>query len=150
MENLTFAVATIDASPAETEALWALHWEETEVQYRKAPMNHNWTQFAEYEKAGQALYFTARLDGKLVGHLYYFVYTDRHTQTLHAVEDFFFMTPEVRKGFNAAKFIRFAVTVLKGVGCLEIGMSSKLTGRDIAPLLKRAGFRHVANYYTLR
>lgn len=132
----------------EAFVLWQKHWEETEALYRKHEMRPNIDQFYKLEAGGLSRYFTARDDGKLVGHLYYIVHVGRHTSKPEATEDFFYILPEYRKGFNALKLIRFAVQSLKDEGVEAIGMSSKLTsGRDIDPLLKRAGFRHVANFY---
>ena len=134
----------------EAMVLWAQHWKETEQAYRASPMNPDYDQFKAIEAAGWSRYFTARLGGKLVGHLYFIVYPGRHTKTLSAVEDFYFFLPEHRKGMDALKLLRYATGCLKGEGCDQVGMSSKLTSnRDIDPLLRRAGYRHVANFYVI-
>ena len=134
----------------EAGVLWKAHWKETEVAYRTAPLDPDYVQFTRLEELGWSRYFTARVDGKLAGHLYFIVYTNRHTRTKTATEDFFFFMPEHRLGMNALKLLRFAVASLKAEGCDQVGMSSKLTGaKDIDPFLRRAGFRHVANYYVI-
>ena len=130
--------------------LWEQHWAETEVGYRTAPMNIDYEQFSRIEELNWSRYFTARDDGVLVGHLYFIIHKNRHSQTKNAVEDFFFFIPEYRKGRNAIQLLRFAISSLKAEGVEQIGMSSKLTGKkDIDPFLRRVGFRHVANFYVL-
>lgn len=148
--QIVFANESLVASLLETTRLWQQHWAETETAYRKFPMNPDFKQFGAMEKAGMSRYFTARVDGELVGHLYFIVHTNRHTQTLTAVEDFYFFTPAHRKGMNAIKLLRYAVDQLRAEGVEQIGMSSKLTGsKNIDPVLKRVGFKHVANFFVL-
>jgi hypothetical protein len=130
--------------------LWEGHWAETEVAYRTAPLNPDYKQLTRLEELGWSRYYTARIGDKLVGHLYFIVYQNRHTQTKTAVEDFFYFLPEARLGTAAIKLLRFAVADLKSEDCDQVGMSSKLTGKkDIDPLLRRVGFRHVANFYVI-
>lgn len=134
----------------EALVLWTAHWAETEVAYRQAPMKPDYEQFTRLEELNWSRYYTARLDNKLVGHLYFIVYPNRHTSTKTAVEDFYYFLPDHRRGMDAIKLLRFAVADLKSEGCDQVGMSSKLTGnRDIDPLLRRVGFRHVANFYVI-
>lgn len=147
---MEFALESMFSEPKATYDLWRAHWDETEVAYRAAPLNPDIQQFLRLEELGRSRYFTARENGVLAGHLYFIVHPDRHTQTLTAVEDFFFFLPAYRKGGNALKLLRFAVDTLKAEGVLQVGMSSKLTGKkDIDPFLKRVGFRHVANFYVI-
>lgn len=134
----------------EATALWGRHWVETEQPYRGVPMNPDYEQFTKLHEAGWARYFTAREDGKLVGHLFFIVYKNRHTQTKTAIEDFYFFLPEYRRGSSAIKLLKYAVDTLKAEGCVQVGMTSKLTsGRGIDPILKRVGFSHVANFYVI-
>lgn len=148
--DLVFTEASIAASPRETSVLWERHWSETEVNYRKSALNPDWQQYLATERAGASRYFTARRDGELVGHLYFIVHTNRHSQAVNAVEDFFFFMPEHRRGHDAIKLLRYAIACLRSEGVVQIGMSSKLTGtKDIDPILRRVGFRHIANYYVI-
>lgn len=145
-----FALESLVAAMHESIVLWNEHWKETEVAYRNADMNPDFKQFAALESAGMSRYFTARVRGELVGHLYFIVHTNRHTRTLTAVEDFYFFMPEHRRGTDAIKLLRFAVDALKREGVQQVGMSSKLTGKkNIDPILKRVGFRHVANFFVI-
>lgn len=148
--GLVFAVERMTDCIArgETQPLNAAHWDETEGYRHSQGMKVNYQSYVSMEGCGQLLYFTARRDGKLVGHLVYIVYTNRHSSTLTAVEDFFYFIREERAGYTAVSLLRYAIRVLKACGCKEIGMSSKLTN-DIDALLKRVGFKHVANFYTM-
>lgn len=148
--QIEFALESLVMNFPHTLLLWKQHWAETEVHYRNAPYNPDLKQFTALEQSGMSRYFTARVDGKLVGHLYFIVYNNRHTSTKIAVEDFYFFEEAHRKGANAIKLLRFAIDALRAEGVTQIGMSSKLTGKkNIDPILKRVGFRHVANFFVL-
>ena len=92
--------------------------------------------------------FTARADGRLVGHLGFIVHKARHTGRLSAIEDYFYLRSEHRGGGNGRKLLEFAVATLKGRGCAAIGMSSKVT-HDISPLLVKSGFKQVASLWMM-
>lgn len=150
MAHIELAQESLVAAFPEATVLWGNHWQETEVEYRAAPMNPDYDQFARLEEANWGRYFTARVDGRLAGHLFFIVHKDRHTQVKVAVEDFFYFRPEYRKGFNAVKLLTYARDILKAEGCKQVGMSSKLTGGvDLAPLMQRLGARHIANFYVM-
>ena len=145
-----YALESLVRSMHEAVILWSGHWKETEAAYREADMNPDFKQFAALESAGMSRYFTARVKGQLVGHLYFIVHKNRHTRTLTAVEDFYYFLPEHRHGSDAIKLLRYAVDSLKREGVQQVGMSSKLTGKkNIDPILKRVGFRHVANFFVI-
>ena len=128
--------------------LWKAHFEETELAYKGDNFNPDIDGYLRMEDNNQFLLFTARSDGVLVGNIGYIIHKSRHTSLPAATEDFLFLSPEVRKGFNAVKFIKFATGILERMGMRHIGMSSKLTtGRDIEPLLRRCGFHCVAKFY---
>lgn len=147
--NLTFGVERLAHMYPEAEELWGLHWQETEGYRDEQGYRPDKSGFLTMEGAGNFVEFTARSsDGRLVGHLGYILHVSRHTSRLNAVEDYFYLRPEARKGLNAVRFLRFAVEVLKRAGCCQVGMSSKLTN-NIGPLLKRVGFKHVADFYTM-
>lgn len=135
----------------EVMPLWHAHWYETEG-YRSGsePFAPDFDQYERLEAAGMWRQFCARdeADGRLAGHIGYIVHKSRHTQRMNAVEDYFFMVNEYRRGFNALGLLRFAIAELRKEGVKQIGMSSKLT-HDISVLLKRAGFKHVAQFWVL-
>jgi GNAT superfamily N-acetyltransferase len=146
---LTYALESLETILVEAMHLWKAHWDETEGYREVQGYDPDLAQFIYLDRNNMFREFTVRDEfGKLVGHLGYILHNSRHTKRKAASEDFFYLLPEHRQGMNAMKLLRFAVAQLKDDGCVEIGMSSKLTN-DIAPLLKRAGFKHVAQYYMM-
>jgi GNAT superfamily N-acetyltransferase len=147
---MEYALESIATDPKATTELWLAHWEETETQYRIAPLNPDIDLMKRMDENGKLRYFTARDNGALVGHLLFAVGNDRLTMTPSAGEEFFYLTPEHRKGRNALRLINFAIAYLKAEGMRSITMTSKLTtNRGIDSLLKHVGFRHVSNLYVL-
>jgi hypothetical protein len=147
-QELWFAMEKLRDIMSEVRPLWTMHYAETEG-YRQQPMKPDEAQFLRMEESGMWRQFTARnAVGALVGHMGFIVHTNRHTSTKTAVEDYFYLLPEHRAGFNAVRFLRYVIGQLKAEQCAQIGMSSKLTN-DITPLLKRVGFKHVANFFVL-
>lgn len=148
---MTFTFATermSECMPASAD-LHADHWRETEGYREQDGYCPDYEQFWQMERHHQFVYFTVRDEGKnLVGHLGFIIHKSRHTSQIEAVEDFFYLKPEARKGMTASGLLRTAVAWLRECGIKNIGMSSKLTN-DIDPLLRRAGFVKVANLYTL-
>lgn len=149
MNNLVFQVERLVDILPEVRELWAQHWRETEGYRDEQGYDPDEVQYLRIEDMGMFLEFTARTpEGRLVGHLGYILHKSRHTRKLNAVEDYFYLHPEARKGLNAVKFLRYAIEALTKRGCCQIGMSSKLTN-DIEPLLKRVGFDYVAKFFTM-
>lgn len=148
-ESLTYSIEKMSDVIVELNELWLEHWNETEEYRAKEKYNPDYYQFAQLEKIGQFLLYTARNEsGALVGDLGYVLHHGRHTGQLSATEDFFYLRPNYRVGFNAVKFIRFAVEDLKKRGVVHVGMSSKLTN-DIDVLLRRAGFTEIGRMYSM-
>lgn len=149
-QGLTFALESVFGSPAETWALSRAQWEETEESYRAGHLMPDVQEYKRLEQSGMCRYFTARFDGAMVGHILFIVHSQRFTRESNASEDFFFLDKGHRKGTNAIRLLRFAVAQLQSEGVRQISMCSKLTaGRDIGVLLRRVGFRHVADLYVL-
>lgn len=146
---VNFALERISDILPEAEELWRLHWEETEAPYRGVQgYSPDIAQYMNLDRLGWFAEFTARDNGRLVGHLGFIVHRGRHTRRLGAIEDYFYIRQEHRGGGNGMKLLKFAIDNLKSRGCTSIGMSSKVT-HDISPLLKKAGFSHVAELWTM-
>jgi len=143
-----FQVERIQKILSEVRELHREHFAETEVPYKGATFNPDYSQFCDLESRDGFVLFTMRDGHKLVGNLGFLLHISRHTSRPSAYEDFYFVLPEYRKGFLAIRFLRYAVEVLAKSGYEEIGMSSKLTvDKDIEPILQRVGFRPVAKFY---
>lgn len=149
MEILTFQEEYLRYSLPEVRGLWVAHWKETEGYRDEQGYDPDDMQYLQLEAAGMFVTYTARtVDKRLMGHIGFILHKSRHTRKRNAVEDYFYLRPEARKGLNAVKFLRFAIDDLTKRGCCQIGMSSKLTN-DIEPLLKRVGFQYVAKFFTM-
>lgn len=150
MNKVVYAEENLIPVYQQAYALCYKHWLETECKYRNAAYDPNYEQLVAYEQQGFARYFTARLDGEIIGHIYFMVFDHLHTQKKTANEDFFYFLPEHRKGSSAIRLLKYAVKSLKDEGCVTVGVSSKLTGKkNINKLLERMDFQHVANFYVI-
>lgn len=147
-ESLTFQAEPLRDIIAEAEVLWRAHWLETEGYRHSQPYDPDNAQYVRMDECGMFRQYTGRIDGELIAHLGYITHKSRHTSRLNAIEDYFYVTPKARLGWTAMQLLRFAVADLKSRGCVQIGMSSKLTN-DIDVLLRRAGFEHVGNFYVM-
>ena len=151
MPALNFSAESLRELFPEVAPLWRAHWDETEgYRAKDEPYAPQLDQFARLDECGMWRQFCARdeADGRLAGHLGYIVHRCRHTGVMNAIEDYFYLLPAYRRGMNALALIRFAVHELRREGVQRIYMSSKAT-HDIAPLLKRAGFKQVATFWQL-
>lgn len=146
---MKFAIGSIRESMADAAIMHAMQWKETEGYRASDGYCPDYEQFLRMERDKQFAYFVV-LDeeDKIVGHLGYIIHKSRHTSQWEAVEDFYYLKPEARKGMTASGLLRLAVAWLQDKGIKNIGMSSKLSN-DIDPILRRAGFKKVANFYTL-
>lgn len=144
--DIVFAKEKLQDVIEEARVLWILHWRETEMYREKEGFAPDIESLLSTERSGHSILYTARHDGDLVGHLSFLIYKSMQTQRTNAVEEYFYLLPQFRKGFNALRLIKFAVNDLRELGCSGITMTCK-TANDISPLLKRAGFSHVANLF---
>lgn len=146
---MKFATERLSACMPAAAELHEAHWAETEGYREQDGFCPDYEQFYQLERNQQFVYFTVRdEEQRLVGHLGFVIHKSRHTSQIEAVEDFFYLKPEARKGMTASGLLRAAVAWLRECGIKNIGMSSKL-GHEIDPLLRRAGFVKVAYLYTL-
>jgi len=121
----TFALESLRKILPELHALHALHYAETEVYRAGIPMNPDYAAMAQSEHDGQLLQFTARRDRELVGNMRVYLVPSRHTQTLTATEDTFFIVPEHRGGFMAVRLWQYVERCVIAAGAREICFDSK-------------------------
>lgn len=132
----------------EVEELWRLHFQETEGYRHSLGYNPDKEGFLSYDRGGMFRLFTARIDGRLVGHLGFLVYPSRHTQTRTANEDFFYVRQEHRGAGVAADLLRFGLLELRDEGVDQVTFSDKQPS-DLEPFLKKFGFKFVSKQYSL-
>lgn len=149
-QGYVIAVESFRAIVEELKPLHVAHWAETETYRHCEPLNPNYEQAGERERAGRALQFTVRKDGELVGHLQMYLVESEHTQTALSQENTLFIRKDHRGGFLVMKLIRYVVDVLVRVrGEHLIEVDSKLANRaDV--LMRRAGFEPFALRFAMR
>lgn len=145
-----FGLEKIADMKDELEVLHREHWQETETNYLDVDCDPDYDRWVESEANTQFVVFTARIAGKMIGYVQYYVFRDMHSQGMYtAREDAFFLTKSQRGRGYAPEMLKFAEHCLKQLGCRYVGMSSKgpSGGPEIGPFLERQGYKPVATYY---
>lgn len=86
------------------------------------PYHPDYQRYREYWDCGNLFVVTVRDEMKLVGFAMMYVFRSMHDQGLGAQEDLFYLLPEYRKGWTAAKLLREVESECERRGCLEVGM----------------------------
>lgn len=142
-DGYLIAAESFRAVLPELHELHAKHWLETERHRHGIALNPDYAAMAALERAGRAIQFTVRHQGRLVGNLRVYVGVSLHTQTRYASEDTLFLLPEHRGGFLVMALIRFAEGALRALGISEFRVSSKLVNNaDV--LMRRMKYQPVA------
>lgn len=145
-KGLTFWVERFSDIETDIHALHLAHWQETEAHRHAIAMRPDYEAFKEDERAGKLVQITARCGNLLVGNIRMYLYTSRHTQTLAAKEDTFYLLPGHRKGFAAIRFWQYMEACLTSIGVQEITTDSK-TVNQVGRLNEYLGYRHIANVF---
>jgi hypothetical protein len=154
-KGLTFRVESFRAIQDELHELHVAHWAETERAREGLPLNPRYEHVREAERRGELLQLTARNSvGTLVGNIRFYLFSDTHTQTPGAREDTFYLSPQVRNGFTAIRFWRYAERCLATIGYFEVWTDSKILYdadgaviRNVGRLNEYLGYTHVANRF---
>lgn len=102
----------------------------------------NWPLMRQLELAGAFAVFTARNGhGDLAGYVMHVIHRDMHRDQLLAVDDAHYLAPAYRKGFAAAKFIRFIESRLRLTGVDDVWYHTKAR-------LDKSKFFHWLGYQT--
>lgn len=146
--GLAFAVESFREILPELELLHAAHFTETESHLPDDAMAPDYGYMAERERTGSLIQFTARnKGGDLVGNLRIYLGQSVHTGRLFAEEDTFYLSPAVRRGFAAMKFLEYAEQELfKTLGVIELRATTKLVNKA-GELLVFRGYHHISNQY---
>lgn len=129
----------------EVMELAALHWQETE-QYQRHALNPDKERYIAYNESGYHRQYTARVDGRLMGHAGMYINRSMHTQVMMAHEDTWYLRAEARKGRNAIRFYQFIEADMVGLGVEEIHMSAKLANKS-GRIMEYLGYEFVAKGY---
>lgn len=109
--------------------LHEMHYAETETYRAGIPFNPDYDALVTSEHEGQLMQFTARFNGELVGNMRVYLGMSRHTKTLFASEDTFFVVPAHRGGFMAVRLWQFAERAVIQAGAREIHFDSKTVNK---------------------
>lgn len=132
----------------EVEELWRLHFQETEGYRHSLGYNPDREGFLGYDRANMFRLYTARENGRLIGHAGFIVFRSRHTKTKTAGEDFFYVRDEARGVGVARDLMRFALQELRDEGIDQVTFSDKQPS-DLEPFLRKFGFKFVSKQYSL-
>lgn len=145
---MTFALERLSDILPQVEELWKEHFDETEGYRHALGYNPNRESYLSYDRAGTLRLYTAREGGRLVGQVGFLIYRSRHTQTMTAAEDFFYVRPEARGKGVATKLFRFALQDLRDEGIEQATASEKLDD-DARRVFEKVGFKCVGRQYSL-
>lgn len=145
---MTFSLERLSDILPQVEELWREHFAETEGYRHSLGYNPNRESFLTYERQGVLRLYTARDGGRLVGQIGFLVYKSRHTQTMTAAEDFFYVRPEVRGKGVATGLLRYALQDLRDEGVPQATVTDKLDD-DARRVFEKVGFKLVARQYSI-
>lgn len=150
--DYSIAVSPLSCRLHDTLSLWKAHWDEQgEEAARRVPFNPDVDGFLDAEARGWFAYIAVKQGDALVGHFGLQFHKNRQTSLYSAGDEFVYLKPEHRKGFLAARLIRFAKDLAFSQGAVEFNISFRTFGSvDITPLLERCGLRHIANVHSAR
>lgn len=136
---------------AELDPLLVEHWREV-AHYQDITLDVDRERYESLEESGKLRCFTARVEGKLVGYLVYFVNTNAHYQgSLQAVQDVFFVDPEHRGSRLGAELLVASHWHLMSEGVQVVMQHVKVKqSLDFGPMLKTLGYEHVEAIYCKR
>lgn len=127
-------------------ALAKMQWQETEAYRHSQPFNPSYERYRQYEQIGCYFEATVRDVAKMVGFSGIYLCPSMHSQCLIATEDSLFLHPDYRKGWTAARFIKFLENECRKRGAVEVSITSKRNG--VGKLLERLDFELVGYHYS--
>lgn len=127
------------------------HYHEV-AHFQDIPLEPDKATYLAVEASGQFRFFTARVDGALIGYSAYFVRHNVHyAGSLQASEDVLFLAPEHRKGGLGREMIAYADDALRAEGVQVVMRHVKADPRlNFGRLLERVGYTLVDHIYARR
>lgn len=146
--SLEFAVEAYSSAIEEMRLMYPSHWAEIANNRDIIPLDMDYAKYEMMEQLGMLHVVTAREDGALVGYINFVVCPHlHHMSTVTATQDFMYLKPSYRKGFNGINFLRFADSSLKARGVRKVFQESTLRC-DFGPVLKYLGYEPSAGIYS--
>ena len=99
-----------------------LHWDETAMAAAGEVFAPSFDRYSRY--GDMYTVFTARDDGRLIGHCGMYLTPSMHSQKVLATEDTWYLLPEYRKGRNAIEFYKFVEAEMFRRGAEKVTMTA--------------------------
>jgi GNAT superfamily N-acetyltransferase len=144
---ITFQRESLGDVRDEIMPLFERHWREIALNQDKIPLAVNWKVYENLEDAEVLYIFTIRDGDVLAGYLWILAMPHLHySQSLFATADIIYIDKPYRKGFTAAKLIKFAEDQMKEAGVSVMSMNTKIH-KPFDKLLLRLGFKPIERIY---
>src|SRR5271169_2127952 len=119
--------------------------------HREMPLDPDYAGFIRLNEEGRYRVWAARTRNQLlVGYIGVFVQPHmHHRRSLPAVEDLYAMSVPYRRAANVCAMFVTAIAAIKELGVQRIIWTSLVGHRGMAALLKRLGFVHSENVWSL-
>lgn len=132
------------------------HWQEVGLDHDAVPLAPDWEHYRLMEKQGIFRIVAMREAGALIGYSAFLVNRHLHYRhTLHAVNDYFWLAPDRRRGWTGVRLFRECERLMRGMGVVKLmyhikphvmlGSTKSGTAGDI---LLRLGYRHAEDCYS--
>lgn len=118
--------------------------------YKDIPLSPAKSTYENADKAGFLRIYTMRHNHRLVGYEVFFIHKHPHySETLEAVQDILFLSPEMRRGLLGYQFLKWCDGELENDGA-QVIFRCVSNRYDYSPLLKRLGFMAHDTVYSRR
>lgn len=131
----------------DAQHLFPLHWRELALNQDPIPLDCDVEGYAALDNLGKLQILSARVDGKLVGYIMYFLHSHLHYKStgLMALTDMYFVLPEYRRG-TGLKLFREWERILKERGIVQAITSCKVH-EDHTEFFEKLGWTHSDNTF---
>lgn len=146
---VTYQLDSYSSIKDEIRPLLNDHWEEIAINKEHIKLNPDWKEYARLDSIGALRCFTARKDGELIGYFVVIIRKSLHySDHLFAYNDIIFLTKDGRRGTTGYKLIKYVTQEISKEGVSLMIVNTK-THQPFDPLLKRLGYNHSENLFTL-
>jgi len=137
---LTFQRETLFDIIEEVDSLLQLHYEELTLNKDRVKLDPQWNAYAELERLGRFVVFTARDGDMLVGYNAFFLQKHMHYAGFTVAQnDVLFLHPDYRLGMTGIRLLKTSEAGLKAAGAEKVTYHVKFV-KDWRPILHRFGY----------
>lgn len=125
------------------------HWHEIAMDKEQVPLDTDWDRYLSQERAGMWRAFSARLDGRPIGYICWWIdHHIRYQTTIYATADVFFILPQHRAGMVGYKLFSESLKALPKP--CKVLINEKLHFQDgrVGKLLERLGMKPIEVVYS--